>query len=178
MTTQQKQQFEKNYQYYLDNYDNLVKLYDGKVLVIVDCKVAEVCDSEDDAYYGGMKKYGLGNFLIQKCTHEYKTRVLRLSPSHFIPRITPNGVLPPLIRFLKDDIDLNKNAKMIYDFQLSPHVNVSAEEIVLEPGVSGLPKTEVILHTDNESRMQSVNGYTYKRLRRSRHVENCCNIQM
>lgn len=69
-----------NYQYYLDNYDDLVKLYDGKVLVIVDCKVADVCNNEDEAYYGGMKKYGLGNFLMHQCTHEYKTKVMSIGP--------------------------------------------------------------------------------------------------
>lgn len=61
-----------NYQYYLDNYDKLVKLYDGKVLLLVDCKVADVCDSEADAYEEGAVKYGLGNFIFQRCSSQQK----------------------------------------------------------------------------------------------------------
>ena len=63
----------KNYQYYLDNYDDLVKLYDGKVLVLVDCKVAEICDDELQAYEEGAVKYGLGNFIFQRCSSQQKT---------------------------------------------------------------------------------------------------------
>jgi hypothetical protein len=63
----------KSYQYYLDNYDDLVKLYDGKVLVLVDCKVADVCDDEQQAYEEGAVKYGLGNFIFQRCSSQQKT---------------------------------------------------------------------------------------------------------
>ena len=77
---QKDDKLKANYQYYLDNYDSLVKMYDGKVLVLVDCKVADVCDSEDDAYYGGIKKYGLGNFIMHNCSHEYKTKVMSIGP--------------------------------------------------------------------------------------------------
>ena len=77
MTTQQKQQNNEkqlaNYQYYLNNYDNLVKLYDGKVLLLVDCKVADVCDNEEQAYDEGSLKYGLGNFIFQRCSSQQKT---------------------------------------------------------------------------------------------------------
>lgn len=62
-----------NYQYYLDNYDELVKQYDGKVLVLVDCKVADVCNNEAEAYERGAAKYGFGNFIFQRCSKEQKT---------------------------------------------------------------------------------------------------------
>lgn len=77
MTTQQKQQFEKNYQYYLDNYDELVKLYDGKVLVIVNESISDACDDENDAYFLGVEKYGLGNFLLQPCSHKQKVYTIK-----------------------------------------------------------------------------------------------------
>ncbi len=63
----------KNYQYYLDNYDELVKQYDGKVLVLTDCRVADVCDDELQAYEEGAVKYGLGNFIFQRCSSQQKT---------------------------------------------------------------------------------------------------------
>lgn len=89
----------ENYQYYLDNYDELVKQYDGKVLVLTDCRVADVCDDELQAYEEGAVKYGLGNFIFQRCSHDFKTSKVKFSSSHYIPRITPEGVLPPLISF-------------------------------------------------------------------------------
>ncbi len=61
-----------NYQYYLDNYDELVKLYDGKVLVLVDSSVADTCDNEEQAYNLGATKYGLGNFIFQRCSRDQK----------------------------------------------------------------------------------------------------------
>ena len=70
---QKDDKLKANYQYYLDNYDNLVKLYDGKVLLLVDCKVADVCDNELQAYDEGAVKYGLGNFIFQRCSSQQKT---------------------------------------------------------------------------------------------------------
>ena len=92
----------KNYQYYLDNYDELVKQYDGKVLVLTDCRVADVCEDEIQAYEEGAIKYGLGNFIFQRCSSQQKTYTITLSPSHFIPRVTPYGVLPPLVSLDKE----------------------------------------------------------------------------
>ena len=72
-THQNDEKLKRSYQYYLDNYDDLVKLYDGKVLVLVDCKVADVCDDELQAYEEGAIKYGLGNFIFQRCSSRQKT---------------------------------------------------------------------------------------------------------
>ena len=70
---EQMEQLKKNFQYYLDNYDELVKKYDGKVLVIVNQQVAESCDTEAEAHAIGKEKYGMGNFLIQRCSSKQKT---------------------------------------------------------------------------------------------------------
>ncbi|MBQ7985277.1 MAG: hypothetical protein IJ250_06545 [Bacteroidales bacterium] len=59
---------EKEFNYYLQHQDELVKEYDGKYIVLKDNAVAGVYDSQADAYFDSEKKYGLGNFLIQLCT--------------------------------------------------------------------------------------------------------------
>ena len=49
-------QLEKEYKYYLDHYDELLKQYDGKVLVIVGEQVVGTYDSEREAYYAAADK--------------------------------------------------------------------------------------------------------------------------
>ena len=60
----------KNYQYFLDNKEELVKKYNGKHIVIVNCEVVGFYNDEIEAYNEAVKKYGLGNFIIQLCTEE------------------------------------------------------------------------------------------------------------
>lgn len=59
-----KQEFE----YYLRNQKALVKKYEGKYLVIKDCKVTGAYDSELEAYRDAHSKFEAGTFLIQPCT--------------------------------------------------------------------------------------------------------------
>ncbi|MCQ2351189.1 MAG: hypothetical protein MJ003_04355 [Paludibacteraceae bacterium] len=59
---------EKEFQYYLDHQNELVPIYNGKVIMIVNNQVVGSYNSEADAYYDGKVKYGLGNFLVQLCT--------------------------------------------------------------------------------------------------------------
>jgi hypothetical protein len=59
---------EKEFNYFIDNQDNLVHLYNGKHLVIKGETVVGVFNTEIDAYFDAANKFGLGNFLIQKCT--------------------------------------------------------------------------------------------------------------
>lgn len=56
------------FQFYLDNQEELVKKYNGKTLVIKDNAVVGSYDSEEEAYFDAEQKYGLGNFLLQKCS--------------------------------------------------------------------------------------------------------------
>lgn len=58
----------KDFQYFLDNKEELVKSYGGLYVVIVGCKVVGSFADENDAYYDSVEKYGLGNFVIQLCT--------------------------------------------------------------------------------------------------------------
>ena len=56
------------FQYYLDNQDEIVKSYNGKVVVIRDNRVVDAYDSRKEAYFESIKKYGKGTFLLQLCT--------------------------------------------------------------------------------------------------------------
>ena len=58
---------EKEFKYYLDNQEELVKKYNGKFLVIIGEDIKNVYDTEDQAYFESEKKYELGTFLIQFC---------------------------------------------------------------------------------------------------------------
>lgn len=50
------------------NKPELIKKYKDKYIVIVNDDVADVFDNESTAFHESVKKYGLGNFLIQFCT--------------------------------------------------------------------------------------------------------------
>ena len=58
---------EKEFQYYLDNQDELVKKYNGKFVVIKDCAVLGAYDDELEAIKETSKEHELGTFLVQKC---------------------------------------------------------------------------------------------------------------
>lgn len=58
---------EKEFNYYLDNQDKLVEKYNGKFVVIKDCTVIGVFDSEMGAIEETSKEHKLGTFLVQKC---------------------------------------------------------------------------------------------------------------
>lgn len=57
----------KEFQYYIDHQAELVEKYNGKFIVIKDCKVVGAFDSEMDAINESVKVYELGTFLVQKC---------------------------------------------------------------------------------------------------------------
>lgn len=58
---------EKEFQYYLDNQDELVKKFKGRFIVIKDCQVVGDYDSDVQAVEEASTKYELGTFLVQKC---------------------------------------------------------------------------------------------------------------
>jgi hypothetical protein len=58
---------DKEFKYFLDNKDSLTKEYHNKYIVIVGENVTHSFSSEQEAYEFAVKKYGLGNFLIQYC---------------------------------------------------------------------------------------------------------------
>ena len=60
------------FDYYLAHQDELVSKYSGKFIVLKDDGVAGSYDSEDEAYFDAVEKYGLGNFIIQYCSEGAK----------------------------------------------------------------------------------------------------------
>ena len=74
---------EKEFQFYLDHQENLVKQYNGKFLVIKDCTVIGTYDSEIESIEQASLHHPLGTFLVQKCepgsdsyTQTYHSRVV------------------------------------------------------------------------------------------------------
>jgi len=61
-------ELEKNFRYYLDHQDELVRQYEGKVLVIKDCKVVSVHDTESEALFAAKEQFSAGTFIIQRCS--------------------------------------------------------------------------------------------------------------
>lgn len=56
------------FEWYLENQDTLIEKYNGKVLVIKDFSVVGAFDEEIKAYFYGKENFGMGNFIIQRCT--------------------------------------------------------------------------------------------------------------
>lgn len=58
---------EKEFKYYLDNQDELVKKYFNKFIIIKDQKVVANFDTKQEAYDYATGEFELGTFLIQHC---------------------------------------------------------------------------------------------------------------
>jgi hypothetical protein len=78
----EKLELEKEFNYYLERQEELVKKYSGKFIVIKNREVIGVFDSELEAIEKTAEKYELGTFLVQKCepgsesyTETYHSRV-------------------------------------------------------------------------------------------------------
>jgi len=76
------EQLEKEFKYYIDHQVELVEKYNGKFIVIKDCKVIGAFDSELEAINTTSEQHELGTFLVQKCepgsesyTQTYHSRV-------------------------------------------------------------------------------------------------------
>jgi len=60
---------EKEFRYYLDHQNELVKQYNGRVLVIIGDKVVGDYDDFEQALTKSIdNKYQIGTFLIQECS--------------------------------------------------------------------------------------------------------------
>lgn len=59
---------DKEFQYFKDHQEELVRLYDGKFLVIVDEDVKSVHAPGLEAYVSAEATYPPGAFLIQQCS--------------------------------------------------------------------------------------------------------------
>lgn len=78
-----EQQLEKEFQYYLDHQDELVKEYNGKVIVIKDQQVIGVYESDIEAVIETEKEHPLGTFLVQLCSEGDTAHT-----QHFISRVS------------------------------------------------------------------------------------------
>ena len=59
---------EQEFKYYLDHQAELVKKYDGKVLVIVGDQIIGAFESNKEAYDAAKINHEPGTFLIQRCS--------------------------------------------------------------------------------------------------------------
>jgi len=73
---------EKEFKYYKDNQEELVKKYNGKFITIIGDKVIGIFDTELQAYTETKKNHKVGTFLIQRClpgkssyTHTFHSRI-------------------------------------------------------------------------------------------------------
>lgn len=55
------------YSYFMDHLDEIFEKYKGQFVVIKDDSVVGAYPSEAEAYSASVKKYALGEFLIQEC---------------------------------------------------------------------------------------------------------------
>ena len=60
-------QLKKEFLFYIKNQNNLVKQYQGKVIVIKNQKVIGAYDDELEAIDATVQEHELGTFLVQKC---------------------------------------------------------------------------------------------------------------
>ena len=63
-----KNKLQKEFNYYIENQDELIKKFNGKFLVIIDRKVEDVFDSFEEAFRSASQKHEAGSFLIRRCS--------------------------------------------------------------------------------------------------------------
>lgn len=59
---------EEEFDYYIENQDEIVKLYNGRVVVVKGMKIIGDYDSEAEAVSETAKAYEIGTFLVQRCS--------------------------------------------------------------------------------------------------------------
>ncbi len=76
-------ELEKEFNYYLEHQDEIVKEHNGKFVVIKENEVLGAFDSEVEAINKTLEEHDLGTFLVQKCepgkasfTQTYHSRVV------------------------------------------------------------------------------------------------------
>lgn len=81
----EKNPLSKEFNYFIEHQDDLVKKYPGKFVVIKDCQVIGAYTTELEAINETKKKYAVGTFFVQACkpgkesyTQTYHSRVVLL----------------------------------------------------------------------------------------------------
>lgn len=74
---------ENEFKFYVKNQDELIKKYNGKIIVLKNSEIIGVFDSEIEAIQKTSEHHKLGTFLVQKCepgkdsfTQTYHSRVV------------------------------------------------------------------------------------------------------
>ena len=58
---------EREFEFYLERQDELVRRYRGKFVVVRGCEVIGAYDDEIEAIERSAQRFPLGSFLVQKC---------------------------------------------------------------------------------------------------------------
>ena len=74
----------ENYQYFIENFEELYKKYPNKFLVLKDKEVVKTFGNFDDAADYGITKYGIGNFSVQQCVPEDKRPIYYANRVEFV----------------------------------------------------------------------------------------------
>lgn len=59
---------EANFHWYLENQDEIVKMYNGKVIAIKDKKIIGAFKTKEEGYWKIQENHKLGTFILQKCS--------------------------------------------------------------------------------------------------------------
>ena len=62
-------EIDRQFQYFIDNQNMLVKDYEGKVIILHNNAVAGAFDSNSEAYLFGKRSFDSGTFIMQKCVN-------------------------------------------------------------------------------------------------------------
>lgn len=68
----------KDFHYFLDNYENLISKYEGRTLVIKDLAVVGDFENFRAAYSWAMTNFIPGTFLIQLCSRDKSSYILKV----------------------------------------------------------------------------------------------------
>ena len=77
--------FHKNAKFFEDNREKLFNLYYGKYALISEEAVVAVYDTSEEAYYTGVREYGLGNFYMKRCVPLDEETVVKITGMLIIP---------------------------------------------------------------------------------------------
>ena len=69
---------EKSAKYFFDHYDELTEKYGHKFLVIYNCEIMGVYDTEDEALRKASEQYILGTFAIQETGMTHTPRLFNV----------------------------------------------------------------------------------------------------
>ena len=87
-------QLEREFNHYLANQDEMVRRYNGKVVVIKGTEVLGAYDTEIAAITNTVKEHELGTFLIQRVSPGDKDYTVHIYSGHRAPLVGDAGLEP------------------------------------------------------------------------------------